>query len=340
VHYYPLSTNAGVRDTPAGLSFEAAPNREANYWSTAVVAANGEYRICVPSGPGVLIVQSAPGMPDWMGLGLGHWKESEGFHRLFPYAVLSGRTRDDGAPGGDRTSLPGLNGPIGLVDRNYHAYRVIDPPADATKMDLTLEIPRAPSRTFRFVDPEGRAVRGVRVQGLLAPPNGMTIDFDGSEAEVLALEPGHPREVVLTSLDGQYAAVAVVSTDDPEPRTVRLEKAASLSARLLDDSTGEPLREFGATLIYPSEGAAPNDRKYHWGGHVEADGKGRVVFRTVIPGTSASIWLRGALDIGFQSREYKLDVLRGLTLPAGEVRDLGDIRIPVTDAKAKSKPGN
>jgi hypothetical protein len=64
------------------------------------------------------------------------------------------------------------------------------------------------------------------------------------------------------------------------------------------------------------------------------------VFRTVIPGTSASIWLRGALDIGFQARNYKPDALRGLTLSAGEVRDLGEIRIPVPDAKATSKPGN
>src|SRR5262245_46327429 len=190
VHYYPLADNAALRDTPTGSYFAAAPNREMNQFSSVMVGANGAYRMAVPPGPGVLVVQSRPGMPDF-GFG-GVWKESDGFHRLFPYLTLRERDQADGAPEGDAENLPGLNGPIRLTE--FHAYRVINPPADATHLDLTLSIPRAPSRTLRFVDRDGSEVRSVRVKGLLAPPNNMTVHFDGSEVEVLALEREHRRD--------------------------------------------------------------------------------------------------------------------------------------------------
>ncbi len=48
----------------------------------------------------------------------------------------------------------------------------------------------------------------------------MTIILDGTEAEVLAL--GERREVFATSNDGKYTARAVVSTADPQSRTIRL----------------------------------------------------------------------------------------------------------------------
>ena len=97
----------------------------------------------------------------------------------------------------------------------------LHPPDDATTLDLTLTIPRAPSCTLHFVDPDGRAIRGVRVAGLLAPPHEMTFVLDGSEADVLALEPGKPREVIATSNDGKYTATVVVGTDDPQERPIQ-----------------------------------------------------------------------------------------------------------------------
>ena len=106
--------------------------------------------------------------------------------------------------------------PIELVSK-YRAYRVINPAADATTLDLTISVPRAPSRTLRFVGPDGRPVRGVRVRGLVAPPCSMTVVLDGSEAKVLALEPGKSREVIVISNDGKYTATTFVGTDDPQP---------------------------------------------------------------------------------------------------------------------------
>src|SRR5258708_7162238 len=83
----------------------------------------------------------------------------------------------------------------------------------------------APFRMLRFVGPDGRAIRGVSVQGLVAPPGTMTVVLDGSEVEVLALEPGKPRQVIATSSDGKYIVKTSVSGDDLGPKTIRLEPA-------------------------------------------------------------------------------------------------------------------
>jgi hypothetical protein len=217
VCYFPLSTNTALRGAPTGLYFEGFKTGT-NYYRTVAIGGDGGFRIAVPPRPGVLVVQAAPRLP--MFAEVGTWKESEGFHRRFPYVTIATRANGDGAPVGDARSLPGFMGPIPLS--TYHAYRVINPAADAKTLDLTISVPRAPTRTLRFVGPDGRPIRGVRVRGLLAEPLTMTIDLDGSEAEVLALAPGERREVFATSNDGKYTASAVVSTADPQSRPIRL----------------------------------------------------------------------------------------------------------------------
>ena len=229
VFYFPLSSNTALRGSPTGLYFEGFPTGSQNYYRCVAIGGDGRFRIAVPPGPGVLLVQASPGLPMFAEMQV--WKESDGFHRLFPYVKLKTRVKNDGAPEGDTQSLPGFTGPIPLSA--YDAYQVINPSATTTTLDLTISVPRAPSRTLHFVGPDGRAIRGVTVKGLLAPPNAMTFVLDGSEAEVLALEPGEPRQVTVSSNDGKYSASVSVSTDDPQPRTIHLERARSESGRLL-----------------------------------------------------------------------------------------------------------
>jgi beta-lactamase regulating signal transducer with metallopeptidase domain len=223
VFYFPLSTNTALRGAPTGLYFEGFRMRT-NYYRVVPIDGDGRFRIAVPPGPGVLLIQAATGLP--MFAETGTWNESEGFQRRFPYVTLATRTKSDGAPEGDLLSFPGFMGPIPIS--NYHAYRVINPAANAATLDLTISVPRAPTRNLRFVGPDGRPIRGVRVQGLLAPPQTMTIVMDGSEAEVVALAPGERRLVIATSNDAKFTASAVVSTDDPQSRTIWLESRSSV----------------------------------------------------------------------------------------------------------------
>ncbi len=230
VFYFPLSSNTALRGSPTGLYFEGFPTGSQNYYRVVAIGGDGRFRLAVPPGPGVLLVQASPGLPMFAEVQV--WKESAGFHRLFPYVKLKTRVKNDGAPERDARSLPGFTGPIPLSA--YHAYQVINPPVAAATLDLTILVPRAPSRRLRFVGPDGRAIRGVTVKGLLAPPNAMTFVFRGSEAEVLALEPGELRDVTVISNDREYAESFSVSTDDPQPRTVRLKPTGSGSVPLLN----------------------------------------------------------------------------------------------------------
>ena len=340
VIYFPLSTNTALRDTPMGQYFEGIPPGSANYDLRATVGEDGRFRIAVPPGPGVLLVQSAPGVPGSFAPGgdiFGTWKESEGLHRRYPYLTLTTRAKDDGALEGDTQSFRGLTGPIPLAT-GYHAYRVINPPADATTLDVTLNIPRAPSRVIRFVDSGGRAIRGATVQGLMAPPKLMAIVLDGSEAEVVALTPGEPREVVAISSDGKYTVKTVVSTDDPPARTIRLEAAGKVSGRLLDASTGRPLAGYTVSLRYD------RDTK-NWlasQGIEPPDAEGRFLVRSLIPGRVASISFQAphpAWDYP-TPHVHQPNSLRNLVLGIGEVRNVGNIRIKASvDARSGTKPG-
>ena len=326
VFYFPLATNAALRGRPTGLYFEDLWPYQRNLFVTVSIDPDGRFRMVVPPGPGVLFAQSSPGMPMFATAMV--WKESDGMHRLLPYATLTTRAKDDGAPAGDAQSLPGFHGPIPIA--NYHAYRVINPPADAKTLDLTLNVPRAPSRMLRFVDPDGRAIRGVHVQGLVAPPASMTVILDGSEAEALALEPGKPREVIATSGDGKYIVKTSVSADDLRPATIRLEPAGSITGRIVDDN-GKPVK---ALLSPDQQTKAAADVGYIPQVRSDADGRFRIV------GLLAGLRYSGEIRGRNSDSERVGTAFENVVLRAGEVRDLGDIRIKAAvDAKSDANSG-
>src|SRR5262249_37335577 len=87
IAYFPLSSNTALRGTPTGLYFEGIPTGIQNYCRWATIDGDGRFRIVVPPGPGVLFVQSAPGMP--MEAGWLDWKEADAPHPLFPSTRLA-----------------------------------------------------------------------------------------------------------------------------------------------------------------------------------------------------------------------------------------------------------
>jgi RNA polymerase sigma factor (sigma-70 family) len=316
VRYFPLSSNTALRGTPTGIYFEGLPTGEA-LGSGAEIGGDGRFRIAVPPGPGVLLVEAKPGLPmsyDQQS----PWKDRDGLHRLFPYAPLSARLKNDGAPDGDSGSLPGFAGPIPIA--TYHTYRVINPPADATTVDVEIAVPRAPSRLLRFVGPGGRPISGVMVSGLLAPPL-PTVDLIGSEAEVLALDASKPREVIALSNDGMYYTRTFVRAADSQPRSIRLEPSGSVSGRLLDASTGRPLAGYRALFTDQFE----NNRVPRMAEPGTTDAEGRFAIRGLIPGLRASI----AFDLPFGTGPlHRPESVQNLVLRTGETRDLGNLRVP------------
>jgi hypothetical protein len=161
------------------------------------------------------------------------WKESDGYHRRFPYALLARRDPYDGAarpPGAAGDELPGLFGPIKLVpfvpdveieQPPLVAYRVIEPAADAESYRVEVTIPAARTRRVRLVDPDGRPVRGAVVSGLTWSPI-LTVVLDGDSAEALGLDATRERRVAARSRDGRLAGEATFRGDSTEPIIVRM----------------------------------------------------------------------------------------------------------------------
>ena len=187
-----------------------------------LVESDGIFRGVVPPGPGVLLLEAHPGMPFmWEGFSRPS-KESEGYHKRFPYAPLTRREPADGAPhvaGEPADTLPGTDGPIPL--ENVVAYKVIDPAANDAPFKVEITIPTALTRRVRFVDPAGRPVRGAVVVGLTSSPDHQVI-LDGDEVEVLALEPNGSRRLAALSPDGRLHVETTIRADSAEPITIQM----------------------------------------------------------------------------------------------------------------------
>jgi beta-lactamase regulating signal transducer with metallopeptidase domain len=328
VTYYPLSSNTALRGTPAGLYFANFPSGAQNYFRSTTIDGDGRFQLSVPPGPGVLLLHSGPGMPMFAEHSV--WKESDGFHRLFPYVPLARRAKEDGAPGGDAENFAGFNGPIPLA--HYHAYRIINPAAKTQTLDLTLNIPRAATRVVRFVDPQGSALAGVEVTGLINLPT--RIILDGSQAEVLALEPGKPRRLIAFSKDEKYAVRTFVRTDDAQPKTIRLEPTAAVTGRLVD-ANGKPVQaSLAPPRKLPGSDADDDERGIP---ETRSDAEGRFRIGSLLPGLRYSAEVRG----GEGDSEVLGKAFANVVLRAGEVRDVGEIRVKHTvTPKSETTPGN
>jgi hypothetical protein len=323
VHYFPLASNATLRGTPEGLAFQLYATHRT---TTGTIGGDGTFRLVVPPGPGVLVVEASPGLGMFT-MQRPLWREVEDgrpLHRLFPYLRLKGRSPDDGAPrSGDAKTFDGLAGPIPL--EKYHAYRVIDPPADAGTMTADFTLARAPTRVLRFVDPDGQPVRGLAVRGLLGVP-WAAAEVEGPEAEATGLDPDRPREILAVSNDGRFHARTSVAVGPEGPSTIRLEPAGSVAGRLVDDA-GRPLAKHHCFLQYVGV-VEPEDRIPQPTGSSETDADGRFRAAGIVPGLRVSASFQGPVRPGAfmgPSTVYRPASVRDLVLRQGEARSLGDI---------------
>jgi hypothetical protein len=330
IDYYPLASNAALRGSETGLYYEGLPRGSQNYNRSAMIDGDGRFRLAVPPGPGVLLVRTQPGSGDD---GMGNWEdraESEGVHRRYRYVPLARRAAADGAPGGGGDHFDGFAGPIPLG--KYNAYRVIDPAADVSELDVTVEVPLGPARVVRFVDADGAPLADVTARGLAAPPHNMGVVLDGAETEVLALEAGKPRQLVAYTAGGKFAARAFVELDDEGPANVTLEPTATVSGRLIDAATGKPLAAYMVTRSHP----VGLDEAPVWmpieQDETRTDAEGRFTVGPFLPRVRAALAFTEPKELAtgrpFGSPvRYQAESLPKLVLEPGENRELGEIAI-------------
>jgi hypothetical protein len=144
----------------------------------------------------------------------------------------------------------------------------------------------------------------------------MAITLDGSEAEVIGLEPATARQVSAFSGDGKLGVrVGVVA--DPEPMTVKLQPVASIKGRIVDES-GKPLKLLLSAAEVPfgtdtaNIGFIPQTR---------SDASGRFEIVSLFAGQRYTAKVCG----GRWDSEDLGRAFENLVLHPGEVRDVGDI---------------
>ncbi len=331
VHYRPLSTNTSLRGTPEGFYLETY---EPPY-GRQPIGGDGSFEIAVPPGPGVILIEAQPGLPMMAGWGMS-LSEDQGIHKLFPYSKLKARATDDGAPpspDGDPTRIPSFGHPVSVT--SYHAYRVINPSGDETRLNMELEIPRAASRLVKFVDPEGKPISDLTVLGLLPEGHASTFLQKSSEADVLALD--KPREIIAATRDGRFVARETINPEN-NPAVIRMEPAPSIAGRVVNAANGLPIVDHVVTVTY-FDPADPDSSSRQWNSRkfplpqgenaTEKDGKFRIV--GLIPGLHFELGIyevkRGNQFPNGTEARYEPSSLKDLVVKPGEARDLGKIAV-------------
>jgi hypothetical protein len=203
---------------------------------------------------------------------------------------------------------------------DFVAYRVIEPAVNDAPYKVEITIPTAATRRVRFVDPDGRPVRGAIVVGLASSPHHQVI-LDGNWAEVLALDATRERRLAALSPDGRLLVETTVRADSAEPITVRMRHSGAVTGQLADEE-GKPVAGASASVTYPSDDPPriPRPRDL---AKTDADGRFRV--EGVFPGYAVMIEFYRAGKQPWVNQHYRPESLRKLVLDEGRTRDVGTV---------------
>ena len=199
---------------------------------------------------------------------------------------------------------------------NYSALAEVDPPkgSNALHRDITLD----PGLTFPGIvlGPDGKPITGARSWAVDSLEPMKTAEFT-----VSGMNPKEPpRDLVFLHPERGLVGIARPPQEKGTLVTVRMRTGAMATGRLVD-SQGKPRPGMQMRLAYRT----PDQAKW-WGypnGLVETDTQGRFTIKALVP------------EYTFQLREGKINdgPTFGGSLRAGELIDLGDIRIEAAEVK-------
>jgi RNA polymerase sigma factor (sigma-70 family) len=233
--------------------------------------------------------------------------------------------------------------PLGKGDPNngfahiVNAYRVID--TDRTDKPLTfdLEVTRGRDLPGSLRGPDGKPVTGATAYGLTfdASADYRTDRDPPLELQVLKTDaftaqglcPNEPRTLSFGHQGRKLIGYMVVRGTEQGPLSVRLESWGAVTGRLMDEQ-GLPVAGALLRLHYPElprPGLLWRDLEFR------TDPQGRFRVECLLPGQEHHLSVAGdakrAITLSAPEKFTKLSV------PAGGVKDLGDVRVKVTPVK-------
>jgi hypothetical protein len=214
----------------------------------------------------------------------------------------------------DKLHPAGLLVPPGRLFETNAFVRVDARPDTPVKCDLRLDPGRA--LTCQVVGPDGKPVPGVRVRGLRLYDNWSDRPQAGASFTLLALD-RKPREVIVLHPERQLGALVKVKPGEKGPLVIRLGPTGTITGHLLGPD-GQPLVEQRLAVSYALPGS--EYLRPHLPPVVRSDDQGRFRVQGIIPGLRYELDLSGAPTLTIGS------TAKALTLKAGEVKNLGDIK--------------
>jgi RNA polymerase sigma factor (sigma-70 family) len=238
---------------------------------------------------------SLVGLP---GRGLLAAKAASGDGRQYLTAVGA-----DAIPGLERGRF--ITFPFTCDAGSHNTVVEIKPLKETALLVQDIEIDPGKTVTGKFVGPDGEPVAGVHV-------GGSSQDFPTAEFRIRAVDPQRPKTLYLFQYEKKLAMALHIKGDESKPLTVKLQKCATLTGRLLDQD-GEP--RAGVEL----SGKNVDANSYGFFGGQKTDKDGRFKIEGIMPGVKVGLATSTPGSITGT-------VVQEVTLKAGETKDLGDVR--------------
>jgi hypothetical protein len=205
----------------------------------------------------------------------------------------------------------------------FHAIVAIDPAPRTDSLTCELALDPGKSRAGSVVGPDGEPLAGCVAINLFPPTMSQQVETLTSAAFTAnALDPKHARHLFFRHHEKKLAAVVEARGDENGPLAVRLQPSGSVTGRIVDDD-GRPATGVAIKVNYgPGQFA---DVPYFFTLLEAAVGNdGRFRIDGLIAGVVYDLDLRAGAATG----TVLGDLAKGIKLPPGEVRDLGDLKLP------------
>ncbi len=263
----------------------------------------GRFRLTVPTGPGVLLVQDCDASTP----------------SRFRSAVL--RREDDDPSIWNRewkifrTSSSGGMYPLDIVS----GYRIIRPGKGAKEMSCDIDLDPGTTRSGKIVGPDGKPVAGVTAYGLRVL-EGRTPKLAGAAFRAYGLDPAAPRDLLFWHPGRKLARAVQLRGDEQEPVVVKLEPTGAVQGRIVD-AAGRPLAGVEVEVSYQGKASfVPSLNSLSFSRRptlTDANGRFRV----------EGIVARQALRVvGLRRGGRVSHEVIGFELKPGQSKDVGDVK--------------
>ncbi|WP_435011011.1 sigma-70 family RNA polymerase sigma factor [Tundrisphaera lichenicola] len=206
---------------------------------------------------------------------------------------------------------------------NYHIIAEVNIDPKAKPPTLELQADPGQSVAVEVVGPDGQPLGGTKVKGKSELFQSSPFPEESASFEIHALEPAHPRRIVVIQEDRKLIGSAFLRGDEPGPVAVKLQPWGRVAGRIIDDE-GKPRK--GMFIGSPGGSNNPHPETHDilpgsdWNQGIRVGDDGRFEIEGLVPGLKYSANAR----TGFEAYG---DLFIDVTVEPGEVKGLGDLKV-------------